>query len=99
MKSWIERDKKRRLLSSKYELKRIQYKSTFYTYSLPQQVRWQASYNLSKCPKNSSPIRTKNRCILTGRSKSVDRIFKISRILFRQLALQGLLPGIRKASW
>lgn len=99
MKSWIERDKKRRRLSSKYELKRLKQKSVLYHTSLPQQIRWQASYTLSKFPKDSSPARIKNRCILTGRSRSIDRIFKISRIQLRQLALQGLLPGVKKASW
>jgi len=99
MKSWIERDKKRRMSFFKNEIKRTKYKSMFYNVNLPQQVRWQASYNLSKLSKNGSQTRVKNRCILTGRSKSIDRIFKISRIQLRQLALDGFLPGVKKASW
>ena len=54
---------------------------------------------LDKLPKNSSPCRQHNRCSLTGRPKGYMRQFGISRIQFREMASQGLLPGVRKASW
>ncbi|MCK4678363.1 MAG: 30S ribosomal protein S14 [Bacteroidales bacterium] len=54
---------------------------------------------LQKLPRNSSPVRLHNRCQLTGRPKGYMRQFGISRINFREMALQGLIPGIRKASW
>lgn len=54
---------------------------------------------LNKIPRNSSLVRIKNRCVKTGRSKGNYRLFKISRITFRELAAKGLLPGISKASW
>ncbi|MFA8299443.1 MAG: 30S ribosomal protein S14 [Hyphomicrobiales bacterium] len=54
---------------------------------------------LQKLPKNSCPVRLHNRCQLTGRPKGYMRQFGISRINFREMALQGLIPGIRKASW
>ncbi|MDR2358345.1 MAG: 30S ribosomal protein S14 [Prevotellaceae bacterium] len=54
---------------------------------------------LAKLPKNASPVRLHNRCSLTGRPKGYMRIFGISRIQFREMASQGLIPGIRKASW
>lgn len=54
---------------------------------------------LQKLPKNASPIRLHNRCKLTGRPKGYIRQFGISRINFREMANQGLLPGVKKASW
>jgi small subunit ribosomal protein S14 len=54
---------------------------------------------LQKLPKNASPIRLHNRCKLTGRPKGYMRQFGISRINFREMAAQGLIPGVRKASW
>lgn len=54
---------------------------------------------LQKLPKNASPVRLHNRCKLTGRPKGYMRQFGVSRINFREMALNGLIPGIRKASW
>ncbi len=54
---------------------------------------------LSRLPRNSNPIRLHNRCKLTGRPKGYMRQFGLSRITFREMASQGLIPGIRKASW
>lgn len=54
---------------------------------------------LQKLPKNASPIRKHNRCKLTGRPKGYMRTFGISRVTFREMANQGLIPGVRKASW
>ena len=54
---------------------------------------------LQKLPKNASPIRLHNRCQLTGRPKGYMRQFGISRINFREMALKGLIPGVKKASW
>ena len=54
---------------------------------------------LNKLPKNSSPIRLRNRCQFTGRSRGFLRKFKLSRLCFREMANQGLIPGVFKASW
>ncbi|MFN4974217.1 MAG: 30S ribosomal protein S14 [Bacteroidota bacterium] len=54
---------------------------------------------LDKLPKNASPVRLKNRCQLTGRPKGYMRFFGISRIMFRDMALNGIIPGVKKASW
>lgn len=54
---------------------------------------------LSKLPRNSNPIRMHNRCKLTGRPKGYIRQFGVSRITFREMASQGLIPGVKKASW
>ena len=54
---------------------------------------------LQRLPKNASPIRMHNRCKLTGRPKGYMRQFGISRVLFREMANKGLIPGVKKASW
>ncbi|MEK7530383.1 MAG: 30S ribosomal protein S14 [Patescibacteria group bacterium] len=54
---------------------------------------------LQKLPRNASPVRIKNRCAITGRSRAYMRQFGLSRIQFREMALRGELPGIKKASW
>lgn len=54
---------------------------------------------LQKLPKNASPVRLHNRCKLSGRPKGYMRQFGISRIDFREMALKGLIPGVKKASW
>ncbi len=57
------------------------------------------SEGLQKLPRNASPVRMHNRCSLTGRPKGFMRQFGISRITFREMALNGLIPGVKKASW
>ena len=54
---------------------------------------------LQKLPKNSSPVRAHNRCKITGRPRGYMRNFGVSRVTFRELASQGLIPGVKKASW
>ncbi len=61
--------------------------------------RHAAMISLNKLPKNSSPTRLRNRCQFTGRSRGFLRKFKMSRLCFREMANQGLIPGIVKASW
>jgi small subunit ribosomal protein S14 len=57
------------------------------------------SAGLQKLPRNSSPVRVKNRCAVTGRSRGYMRDFGLSRIQFRELAREGKIPGVKKASW
>jgi small subunit ribosomal protein S14 len=54
---------------------------------------------LQKLPRNSSPVRLKNRCMFTGRARSYYRKFGVSRLVFREMALRGELPGVKKSSW
>lgn len=54
---------------------------------------------LDKLPRNASPVRLKNRCQLTGRPKGYMRYFGMSRVIFRDMALDGKIPGVKKASW
>ncbi|MEZ5006660.1 MAG: 30S ribosomal protein S14 [Chitinophagales bacterium] len=81
------RDRKRAKMVAKYAEKRAQLKA---------EGNWE---ELDKLPKNASPIRVRNRCRLTGRPRGYMRYFGISRIKFRELALNGKIPGVTKASW
>ncbi len=81
------REVKRQKLIDKYAAKRAELKAA-------------GDYiGLQKLPKNSCPIRLHNRCKLSGRPKGYIRLFGISRINFREMALSGLIPGVKKASW
>lgn len=95
MKSSITRDKKRRNLFKSYEEKRLALK--ILQRIDPKDVRIQQC--LSELPLNSSRTRIRNRCVLTGRSRSIWRTFRISRIQLRKLALEGMLMGVKKSSW
>ena len=99
MANSIQKDQKRRNLYAKYEIKRSLLKSMIRDFNVSKHLRFQSINELSKLPRNSSLGRIKNRCTQTGRSKSNYRMFRISRITFRELALKGLLPGVQKASW
>lgn len=95
----IQRDKKRRVLYKSYEFLRMQYQSIIKNRTLPQQLRYSYILKLAQLPRNSTAVRVKNRCIITGRSKSVYRFCRLSRISFRELASKGLLIGVSKSSW
>lgn len=99
MANFIQRDKKRRFLYSKYELKRLELASIIQDLTVSKEIRYKNIQELNKLPRNSSQIRIKNRCILTGRGHSVLRFCSLSRLKFRELAAQGLLMGVTKASW
>lgn len=64
-----------------------------------QEAKWDAMIALQKLPANSSKVRVHNRCGLTGRPRGYMRQFGISRVTFREMALDGKIPGIKKASW
>lgn len=98
-KSSVAKQKKReRMVKNKWE-KREQLKKVIYDMSKSVEDRLTAVDALNKMPKNSSKIRLRNRCQLTGRSRGFLRKFKLSRLCFREMASQGLIPGIVKASW
>ena len=98
-KSSVARQKKReRLVKLKWD-KRQEYKGIILDQNKSDEERQAAQISLNKLPKNSSPIRLRNRCQLTGRSRGFLRKFKLSRLCFRELANRGLIPGVVKASW
>lgn len=98
-KSSIAKQKKREtLVKNKWE-KRSKLKAVILDMNKPIEERLAAVDSLNKMPKNSSRIRLRNRCQFTGRSRGFLRKFKLSRLCFREMASQGLIPGIVKASW
>jgi small subunit ribosomal protein S14 len=98
-KSSIAKQKKReRMVKNKWD-KRQSLKETILDMSRSIEERLAAVDTLNKMPKNSSPIRLRNRCQFTGRARGFLRKFKLSRLCFREMANQGLIPGIVKASW
>ena len=98
-KASIERDKKRARMIEKYSDQWEANRAIALDNSLSWDETQQARLNMSKLQKNSHSKRKKNRCFVTGRSRGYIRHFGLSRITFRELALRGELPGIRKASW
>ena len=98
-KSVINRNKKRIALTLKFANKRRELKEIIMNKKISLDERFKAQMKLSKLPRNSSKIRIKNRCEITGRSHAVYRKLKISRIALRQLSLEGKIPGMIKSSW
>ncbi len=86
-RSQIARNAKREKLAARFAVKRK---------ALKDAGDWEA---LQKLPRNSSPVRIKNRCAVTGRSRGYMRYFGLSRIQFREMARRGEIPGVKKSSW
>ena len=97
--SLIQRNLKRERLVKKYSKKRLSLKKIIKNKKTSPEERIDSINKLSKLPKNSSPCRLRNRCIVTGRPRGVYRKFRLSRIAFRELANDGKLPGVTKSSW
>ena len=97
--SAIQRNLKRIKLEKKYQQKRKKFKDIINNRKLPLEERFKAQLMLAKLPKNSSKIRIRNRCEITGRPHGVYRKLRISRIALRELASSGKIPGMTKSSW
>jgi len=98
-KSSIERNLKRQKLVAKYATKRAELKKVISNPKSTDEEFFQATRAMAKLPRNSSKVRVRNRCSITGRARAYIRKFGLSRITFRELASDGKLPGITKASW
>ncbi|CUH35813.1 hypothetical protein JSE7799_01154 [Jannaschia seosinensis] len=97
--SMIERQKKRERLVKKYAGKREALKEVIRDESKPMEERFKATLKLAELPRNSSATRLNNRCQLTGRPRAYYRKLKLSRIMLRDLASEGKIPGMVKSSW
>lgn len=85
--SWLERDKRKRNTVEKYA-------------ELRAELKKKKDYaSICQLPRNASPVRLTNRCLMTGRRRAFMGRFKLSRIAFRELALNGMIPGVTKSSW
>jgi len=97
--SAIEKNKRRRLLTEKFAVKRAKLKAIADDLRVPMEERFAARLKLAKLPRNAAAVRVRNRCLLTGRPRGFYRKLKMSRIALRDLASAGQIPGMVKASW
>lgn len=97
-KGMIEREKKRQKLVAKYAQKREELQEQFSS-ATSQQEKLEIHRQIQQLPRNSAQVRLHNRCWMTGRPRGYYRDFGLSRHVFREMAHQGLLPGVVKSSW
>ena len=95
----INRNNRRKALVKKFAGKRARLAAIAVDENLPMDERFAARIKLAALPRNSAPIRVRNRCELTGRPRSFHGKFSLSRISLRKLASEGQLPGVVKSSW
>ncbi|MEO6423376.1 MAG: 30S ribosomal protein S14 [Candidatus Nitrotoga sp.] len=95
----INREKKRRDLVEKYSIKRSELLAIITNFKLSDEDRHNARIKLQALPRNSSPVRLRNRCLLTGRPRGVFSKFGLGRIKLREFIMRGEVPGVIKASW
>lgn len=95
----VEREKRRKHLSDKYAKKRAQLKATICNPNMSDEERLDAEYKLQALPRDSSRSRIRNRCRLCGRSRAYNRLTGLCRIHMRGAVMNGLVPGMHKASW
>jgi small subunit ribosomal protein S14 len=97
--SSIEKNKRRRKMVARYANKRAEFKRVAEDESLTPEERFQARLKLAELPRNSSAVRIRNRCEITGRPRAYYRKLKMSRVALRELGNSGLVPGLVKSSW
>jgi small subunit ribosomal protein S14 len=97
--SSVVKNNKRKHLAEKFKAKRLTLTKMIADPNLGWNEKLEAQKKLHKLPKDSSKVRHRNRCEVTGRPRAYYRQFGISRIALRELGLQGLLPGVTKSSW
>jgi small subunit ribosomal protein S14 len=97
--SSVEKNNRRRRLAAQYAEKRKRLKAIADDLKRPVEERFAARIKLAEMPRNSSPTRIRNRCELTGRARGYYRKLRMCRNQLRDLASQGLIPGMTKSSW
>ena len=97
--SIIQRDLKRRVTVKKFAAKRDELNATIKNVQATPEERRAAQLKLQSLPRNSSPVRLRNRCALTGRPRGVFSKFGLARSKLRELMMRGEVPGVTKASW
>lgn len=97
--SAIEKNNRRIALVEKYAAKRAELKAILANPNSSDEEFFAAQKAMAKLPRNSSPVRVRNRCLLSGRPRGYLRRYRVSRITFRELALNGKIPGVTKSSW
>ena len=99
MKGKVANDRVRRLMAYQNELYRNSLRFVTHTESIPLPIRYVAQFKLDELPKATNILHLTRRCILAGRGRSIIPEFNISRIIFRQMASKGRLPGIQSSMW
>jgi small subunit ribosomal protein S14 len=97
--SSVNKNNRRKMLVKKYAGKWARLKAIADDESRPVDERFAARLKMAKLPRNSHPTRVRHRCALTGRARGNYRKFGISRLMLRELASQGMVPGVTKSSW
>ncbi len=97
--SSVEKNKRRIKLTKRYENKRSALKTIIYNKELPLEERFKAGLKLAELPRNSSSVRVRNRCEVSGRPRGYYRKLRLSRIALRELGNFGQIPGLVKSSW
>jgi small subunit ribosomal protein S14 len=97
--SSVEKNNRRRKMAKQYAGKRARLKAVTKNHSLSMEERFAAQLKLAQLPRNSAPSRIRNRCEITGRPRAFYRKLKMSRLALREMANQGLIPGMVKSSW
>ena len=98
-KSSIEKNERRKKMTTKYAARRAALRAVMQNPASTDAAKRAAQVGLQKLPRNSAKERVRNRCSMTGRARGYVATFGLSRIAFREMALMGLIPGVRKASW
>lgn len=98
-KSMVQRELKRAKLAARFAEKRQKLKEIINDRSASEEERWDAQLKLQSLPRDSAKVRGQNRCRITGRPHAVYRKFGLCRNKLRELAMQGHVPGLVKASW
>ena len=97
--SSVNKNERRRKLAKKYANKYAKLKAIANDESRDETERLIARLKMAEVPRNGNPTRVRNRCELTGRSRAYYRKFRLSRLMLRELANKGLIPGVTKSSW
>jgi small subunit ribosomal protein S14 len=97
--SKIKKNQQRAATIAKYAVRRRELKAIIKNPKSTEDQRAEAYVAIRKLPRDASPVRFRNRCAMSGRSRAYLRQFGLGRIAFRDMALAGLIPGVRKASW
>ncbi len=98
-KGAIEINNKRKKLAKKYASRRKRLLAIARDRSRPMEERFAAQLKLNELPRNSAPVRIRNRCVVSGRPRGYYRKLRMSRIALRELSNKGLIPGMTKSSW
>lgn len=97
--SKIKKNEQRREIVARYAARRQELKAIIKNPTSTEDQRAEAYASLRKMPRDASPVRIRNRCEMSGRPRAYLRQFGLARIAFRDMALAGFIPGVRKASW